>query len=80
MDLTTVSTRSDDDTNLPRRATMREVAALAGVSLKTVSRVVNGEPGVRESVRVQVETAVARLDYRHHSFETRCKTVPKAPK
>ena len=28
------------------RATMRDVAALAGVSLKTVSRVVNGESGV----------------------------------
>lgn len=45
---------------------MREVAALAGVSLKTVSRVVNGEPGVREAVRLQVESAVTRLDYRHH--------------
>ncbi len=29
-----------------RRPTMRDVAAIAGVSLKTVSRVVNGEPGV----------------------------------
>src|SRR3954464_2656168 len=46
------------------RATMRDVAALAGVSLKTVSRVVNDEPGVSPDVRERVNTAVARLDYR----------------
>jgi len=28
------------------RPTMKDVAARAGVALKTVSRVVNGEPGV----------------------------------
>lgn len=48
------------------RATMRDVAALAGVSIKTVSRVVNGEPGVAVAVRERVQDAVQRLDYRHH--------------
>ncbi|MGL5928699.1 MAG: LacI family DNA-binding transcriptional regulator, partial [Dermatophilaceae bacterium] len=48
----------------PLRATMRDVAALAGVSLKTVSRVVNEEPGVSADVRHRVAAAVARLDYR----------------
>ncbi len=43
---------------------MREVAALAGVSLKTVSRVVNDEPGVSPQVREQVQRAVRHLDYR----------------
>ena len=43
---------------------MRDVAALAGVSVKTVSRVVNDEPGVSPDVRDRVITAVARLDYR----------------
>ncbi|MGL5819756.1 MAG: LacI family DNA-binding transcriptional regulator [Phycicoccus sp.] len=43
---------------------MRDVAALAGVSLKTVSRVVNDEPGVSSDVRDRVAAAVARLDYR----------------
>jgi LacI family transcriptional regulator len=43
---------------------MRDVAALAGVSLKTVSRVVNDEPGVSPDVRDRVTAAVARLDYR----------------
>ena len=48
------------------RATMRDVAALAGVSIKTVSRVVNAETGVAEQVRERVQDAVTRLDYRHH--------------
>jgi LacI family transcriptional regulator len=43
---------------------MRDVAALAGVSLKTVSRVVNDEPGVSPDVRERVAAAVSRLDYR----------------
>jgi len=45
---------------------MRDVAALAGVSIKTVSRVVNAEAGVAPGVRDRVQDAVARLDYRHH--------------
>lgn len=46
------------------RATIRDVAALAGVSLKTVSRVVNDEAGVSPQVRIRVQSAVRRLDYR----------------
>ena len=45
---------------------MRDVAALAGVSLKTVSRVVNDEPSVSPEVRTRVERAVAQLGYRHN--------------
>jgi LacI family transcriptional regulator len=48
------------------RATMKDVAALAGVSLKTVSRVVNRETGVSAPVRERVERAVDRLDYSHN--------------
>lgn len=48
------------------RATMKDVAALSGVSLKTVSRVVNGEPGVSEDLIQRVQNAVAQLDYRHN--------------
>jgi DNA-binding LacI/PurR family transcriptional regulator len=43
--------------------TLEQVAALAGVSRATVSRVVNGSPRVRAEVRAQVERAVARLGY-----------------
>jgi LacI family transcriptional regulator len=45
---------------------MREVAALAGVSLKTVSRVVNGEAGVSPRLSARVGSAVERLEYRHN--------------
>ncbi len=46
------------------KATIDDVAALAGVSIKTVSRVVNNEPNVRPATREKVETAIASLDYR----------------
>jgi LacI family transcriptional regulator len=45
---------------------MRDVAALAGVSLKTVSRVVNREAGVSDDLRDRVDRAVERLDYTHN--------------
>lgn len=47
-----------------RRATMRDVAALAGVGVKTVSRVVNDEPGVSQPLIERVRTAVQQLDFR----------------
>ncbi|MYJ73734.1 MAG: LacI family DNA-binding transcriptional regulator [Gammaproteobacteria bacterium] len=46
-----------------RGATIREVADRAGVSIKTVSRVVNNEPNVRPETRDRVLKAVADLDY-----------------
>ena len=45
---------------------MREVAALAKVSIKTVSRVVNGESGVSPSLAKRVLAASERLNYRHN--------------
>ena len=43
---------------------MRDVAALAGVGLKTVSRVVNGEANVSAEMRARVQAAIEQLDYR----------------
>lgn len=42
---------------------MRDVAALAGVGIKTVSRVVNGEPGVSPALTERVATAAAQLNF-----------------
>ncbi|MGZ0147796.1 LacI family DNA-binding transcriptional regulator [Kribbella sp. WER1] len=46
------------------RPTMRDVAAAAGVSHQTVSRVVNDEQSVTEPVRERVRAAIAQLGYR----------------
>ncbi|MBT8088668.1 MAG: LacI family DNA-binding transcriptional regulator [Gammaproteobacteria bacterium] len=46
------------------RPTIFDVAKVAGVSIKTVSRVVNREPNVRTSTRERVEEAIAVLKYR----------------
>jgi len=46
------------------KVTIDDVAELAGVSIKTVSRVVNREPNVRETTRKKVESAIARLNYK----------------
>jgi len=42
---------------------MRDVAALAGVSVKTVSRVVNGEAGVSPAMTTKVRQAAEGLDF-----------------
>jgi LacI family transcriptional regulator len=49
---------------LGARATIRDVAALAGVSAKSVSRVVNDLPGSSPALRARVLAAIERLDYR----------------
>ena len=43
---------------------MVDVAALAGVALKTVSRVVNSEPGVSPELEARVKRAIQQLNYR----------------
>lgn len=44
-------------------ATMADVAAMAGVSLKSVSRVINNEPHISAKLRSSVEAAIQALDY-----------------
>lgn len=46
------------------RANIRDVAARAGVAVKTVSRVLNGHPYVSETTRERVEEAMKALDFR----------------
>ena len=46
------------------RANIRQVAALAGVSHQTVSRVLNGHASIRPATRQRVLEAIAELDYR----------------
>src|SRR5260370_30114196 len=45
-------------------ATIKDVAELAGVSFKTVSRVINRSPNVRDEIRQRVLRAADALEYR----------------
>lgn len=48
----------------PRARTLEEVAAVAGVSKSTVSRVINDSPAVSPAVRDVVHAAIAKTGYR----------------
>jgi LacI family transcriptional regulator len=58
---------SDDDLNAGR-TTMVDVAREAGVSLKTVSRVINGEPGVTPATIEKVMAASTSLRYERNDL------------
>ena len=47
-----------------KKATINDVAMLAQVSKKTVSRVINNSPSVREETRDQVNDIIARIGFR----------------
>jgi len=46
------------------RITLKDVAALAGVSIKTASRALAGEPGVNVQTLATIKSAAKKLDYR----------------
>jgi transcriptional regulator with XRE-family HTH domain len=48
------------------RPTMKDVASKAGVALKTVSRVVNGEAGVTPETAKRVQGAIEDLGFRRN--------------
>lgn len=52
----------------PSKVTIREVAALAGVGIATVSRALNGDPEVSEATRERVLRASAALGFRRSSL------------
>jgi DNA-binding LacI/PurR family transcriptional regulator len=55
------------DARLVRPPVMADVARLAGVSSQTVSRVVNGHPGLRPDTQERVAEAIRLLGYRPNS-------------
>jgi LacI family transcriptional regulator len=52
----------------PARPTMRDVAVTAGVSLKTVSRVINDEAGVAPETAERVDSAIVQLGYERNDL------------
>lgn len=59
-----MSTVSADESRTGRVPVMMDVARAAGVSQKTVSRVINNAPHVRDDVRKRVQLAIKDLGYR----------------
>lgn len=57
-----------------RGARLKDVAELAGVSIKTVSNVVRGQARVAEPTRQRVLRAVAELDYRPNASARQLRT------
>ncbi|MFN8444280.1 MAG: LacI family DNA-binding transcriptional regulator [Caldilineaceae bacterium] len=53
--------------NKERQPTMHDVAKRSGVSLKTVSRVINRESGVSDKLVEKVQQAIRELDYHHNA-------------
>ena len=51
-------------TNGSFHTTLKDVAKLAGVSTKTVSRVVNNQGEIRPETRQRVQAAIQELEYR----------------
>lgn len=56
------------------RATIADVATLAGVSKKTVSRVLNNEASVKADTRQQVQSAIEQLGYKPDLSARRLRT------
>lgn len=53
-----------DDVGRRRPSTLREVAEICGVSIKTVSNVVNDQPNVGPATREHVQRVIRELNYR----------------
>lgn len=61
--MTTVSYEQQRSPAPAQRPTMKQVAALAGVGTKTVSRVINHEDSVSPSTRARVDAAIQQLNF-----------------
>ena len=61
------------------RPTLRQVAALAGVSLKTASRVVNGEAYVAPRTAERVQAAAEQLGFRRNAIARDLRAGARSP-
>jgi LacI family transcriptional regulator len=59
---------TDAEPEIPVRShpTIKDVAEVAGVAFKTVSRVLNDEPNVRPETRARVEAAIIKLNFQRN--------------
>lgn len=61
-----------------KKPTIKDVAKLAGVSFKTVSRVVNGETNVSEQVRDKVQHCITQLNYQPNRSAQVMRRAPRS--
>ena len=61
--MTSLSKALPEPSSARARPTMKHVAALAGVGIKTVSRVINGEPNVSAATIERVMQAATSLNF-----------------
>ena len=54
---------SDDTQGFRGKATINDIARMAGVSKKTVSRVINRSPLLNEATRVKVDAVIQKTGY-----------------
>jgi LacI family transcriptional regulator len=59
-------TKSVGRTGSGRGVTIKDIARLAGVSIKTVSRVMNGEPNVHQETKARVAAVMRDTSYKPH--------------
>lgn len=57
-----------------RMPTMKDVARLAGVSIQTVSAIINGKPGITVETSARVNDAIHQLGYRPYSVARSLRT------
>ena len=62
------------DRSRKKAPTMRNVAEKVGVSVQTVSAVINDKPGITEETRARVLAAIAELGYRPYSIARSLRT------
>ena len=63
---------------MEKTSTMKDVARLAGVSVGTVSRVINNEAGIKESTLEKVASAIEALHYIPDAYARGMKTSKQA--
>ena len=54
-----------------QKLTIRDIAAACGVTIATVSRVINNKPGVRKEIRRHVQRYVEQIGWNCSSLKTR---------
>ena len=57
-----------------RSSTMKEVAAIAGVSIQTVSAIINCKPGISPETSARVNAAIQQLGYRPYTLARSLRT------